>query len=78
MTLALNVAAMLIAFVSLIALINWPLQQFGLSLEQIFAWVFAPLAFVMGVPGRSRASWGLSSARRSWSTSSSPISRWAS
>ena len=50
MMLAINVAAMLIAFLSLIALVNWPLQQFGLSLEQIFGWVFAPLAFVMGVP----------------------------
>jgi CNT family concentrative nucleoside transporter len=48
--LALNVGAMLIAFLSLVALINWPLQYFGLSLEQIFAWVFAPLAYVMGVP----------------------------
>ena len=48
--LALNVAAMLIAFLSLIALVNWPLQQFGLFLEMIFSWIFAPLAFVMGVP----------------------------
>ncbi len=50
MTLALNIAAMLIAFVSLIALVNWPLQYLGTSLEQIFASVFAPLAYVMGVP----------------------------
>lgn len=54
--LALNVAAMLIAFLSIIALINWPLQEIGtalgfeLSLERIFAWIFSPLAFVMGVP----------------------------
>ncbi len=54
--LALNVAAMLIAFISIIALINWPLQALGdtmgyeLSLEKIFAWIFSPLAFVMGVP----------------------------
>ncbi len=48
--LALNVGAMLIAFLSLVALVNWPLQYFGLSLEQILAWIFAPLAFVMGVP----------------------------
>jgi CNT family concentrative nucleoside transporter len=54
--LALNVAAMLIAFLSIIALINWPLQEIGtalgfeLSLERIFAWLFSPLAFVMGVP----------------------------
>ncbi len=50
MTLSLNIVAMLIAFLSLIALVNWPLASFGLSLEQIFAWFFAPLAFVMGVP----------------------------
>ena len=50
MKLALNIAAMLIAFVSLIALVNWPLQYMGTSLEQIFASVFAPLAYVMGVP----------------------------
>lgn len=54
--LALNVAAMLIAFLSIIALVNWPLNALGnyigfpLSLEQIFAWIFSPLAFVMGVP----------------------------
>jgi CNT family concentrative nucleoside transporter len=54
--LALNVAAMLIAFLSIIALVNWPLNVLGdylgfnLSLEQIFAWIFSPLAFVMGVP----------------------------
>jgi len=56
MTLALNVAAMLIAFLSILALINWPLQSLGnylgmeLSLEIILAWIFSPLAFVMGVP----------------------------
>ena len=50
MTLSLNIAAMLIAFVSLIALVNWPLEYLGTSLEQIFALVFAPLAYVMGVP----------------------------
>jgi CNT family concentrative nucleoside transporter len=50
LTLALNVAAMLIAFLSLIALVNWPLQHFGLSLELFFSWIFAPVALVMGVP----------------------------
>jgi len=50
MTLSLNIAAMLIAFVSLVALVNWPLQYFGLSLEGIFANLFAPLAYLMGVP----------------------------
>ena len=50
LNLALNVGAMLIAFLSLVALVNWPLQYVGLSLELIFAWLFAPLAYVMGVP----------------------------
>ena len=56
--LALNVGAMLIAFLSLVALVNWPLQYVGLSLEQIFAWIFAPLAFLMGVPWADAAQVG--------------------
>ncbi|GAB6098641.1 NupC/NupG family nucleoside CNT transporter [Halanaerocella petrolearia] len=48
--LALNVAAMLLAFVSLIALINYPLSFLGTSLEQILGYIFAPLSFLMGVP----------------------------
>lgn len=50
MVLSLNIVAMLIAFLSVIALVNWPLGHFGLSLEQIFAWIFSPLAYLMGVP----------------------------
>jgi concentrative nucleoside transporter, CNT family len=50
MVLSLNIVAMLIAFLSLIALVNWPLEYVGLSLEQLFAWMFSPLAFLMGVP----------------------------
>lgn len=52
LSLALNVAAMLIAFLAFIALLDallgwaWP----GLSLSGIFSWVFAPVAFLMGVP----------------------------
>jgi CNT family concentrative nucleoside transporter len=55
--LALNVGAMLISFLALIALLNAllgaiPLPAgFGaLSLERIFGWVFAPIAWAMGVP----------------------------
>ncbi|GAB6136915.1 NupC/NupG family nucleoside CNT transporter [Halanaerobaculum tunisiense] len=48
--LALNVAAMLLAFVALIALINYPLDLLGTSLEEILGYIFAPLSFVMGVP----------------------------
>jgi CNT family concentrative nucleoside transporter len=73
--LALNVGAMLLAFIALIALLNAPLQGLGahawgadpgssingwlsaaagrpvaLSLETLFGWVLAPLAWLIGVP----------------------------
>ena len=48
--LALNVGAMLISFLALIALVNAVLGIAGLSLEQIFGWIFAPIAWSMGVP----------------------------
>lgn len=55
--LALNIGAMLLAFIGLIALINGMLGGIGgwlghpeLTLELILGWVFAPLAFVIGVP----------------------------
>ena len=57
--LALNVGAMLIAFVSLIALVNLLLGSAGglfgfgdLSLQLILGYVFAPVAFAIGVPWR--------------------------
>jgi CNT family concentrative nucleoside transporter len=50
--LALNVGAMLISFLALIALVNAMLGYAHLSLEQIFGWVFAPVAWAMGVPWR--------------------------
>lgn len=55
--LALNVGAMMIAFVALIALLNGILGGIGgwfdmpeLSLGMIFGWIFKPLAWVIGVP----------------------------
>ena len=72
--LALNVGAMLLAFIALIALVNSPIQWFGshawsdggtsinawlsasagrpveLSLQTLFGWVLAPLAWLIGVP----------------------------
>ena len=55
--LALNVAAMLIAFLGLLALVNallgWMGACFGLpqlSLEWIFSYLLAPVAWLMGVP----------------------------
>src|SRR6185503_15553230 len=50
--LALNVGAMLISFLALVALVNALLGLVGLSLQQIFGWVFAPVAWSMGVPWR--------------------------
>lgn len=60
--LALNVGAMLLAFLALIALLNWPLGWIGsitgletlvgqpIELALILGWVCAPLAFIVGVP----------------------------
>lgn len=55
--LALNVGAMLLAFIALIALLNGILGFIGgifgasnLTLEYILGFVFAPLAFIIGVP----------------------------
>jgi CNT family concentrative nucleoside transporter len=59
--LALNIAAMLIAFLALIALLNGVLggihnrlgiMWFPSSLQQIFGVLFAPIAWVIGVPWR--------------------------
>jgi CNT family concentrative nucleoside transporter len=58
--LALNVAAMLISFLALIALVNgifggihnhWA-SWFPSRLEQVFGVIFAPVAFVIGIPWR--------------------------
>ena len=48
--LAANIAAMLIAFVALISLANYMLNILGTSLEEIFGYIFMPLAFLMGAP----------------------------
>ncbi len=48
--LALNVGGMLIAFIALVAMVNHGLGWVGLSLQQIFGWIFSPLAWTMGVP----------------------------
>lgn len=60
--LALNVGAMLLAFLALIAMLNWPLNWIGavtgleallgepLSLALVLGWLMAPLAFLIGVP----------------------------
>ncbi|MDX1626758.1 MAG: nucleoside transporter C-terminal domain-containing protein [Wenzhouxiangellaceae bacterium] len=60
--LALNVGAMLLAFLALIALVNGPLGWFGevtgleglvgqpIDLALLLGWICAPLAFLVGVP----------------------------
>lgn len=60
--LALNVGGMLLAFLGLIALINYPLEALGewsglqqslghpLDLATILGWVLSPIAWVIGVP----------------------------
>lgn len=55
--LALNVGAMLLAFIALIAMLNagvgWiggHVGLAGLTLEKILGWVLSPLAWIMGVP----------------------------
>ena len=47
--LAANVGAMLIAFVSVVALINYMLSIIGISMETILGFIFRPLAWTMGV-----------------------------
>jgi CNT family concentrative nucleoside transporter len=58
LALALNVGAMLISFLALIALVNAVLGLVHLSLEQIFGWVFSPIAWAMGVPWRDAGTIG--------------------
>jgi len=58
--LALNIAAMLISFLALIALVNGIFggihdhlfHRFPSSLEQVFGVIFAPIAWVIGIPWR--------------------------
>ena len=48
--LAANIAAMLIAFISFVAMVNYLLSFAGTSMEEIFGIIFRPLAWTMGVP----------------------------
>ncbi|MFI5059438.1 MAG: NupC/NupG family nucleoside CNT transporter [Candidatus Acidiferrales bacterium] len=68
--LALNVGAMLITFLALLALVNalmggahdWlaghGMARFPSSLQQIFGWIFAPVAWLIGIPWRDCAAIG--------------------
>ena len=53
--LAMNVGAMLISFMALVALVNAVLGLAGVTLQQILGWVFAPVAWSLGVPWRDAA-----------------------
>jgi concentrative nucleoside transporter, CNT family len=59
LNLALNVGAMLITFIALLALLNammggihnWPhMAWFPESMQTLFGWVFAPVAWLIGIP----------------------------
>jgi len=65
--LALNVGAMLITFIALLALLNammggvhnWPhMAWFPESLQTVFGWIFAPVAWLIGVPWQDAAKIG--------------------
>ncbi|HTJ00315.1 MAG TPA: nucleoside transporter C-terminal domain-containing protein [Dongiaceae bacterium] len=66
MMLSINVIAMLIAFIALVALLNfvlsWPQQRLGVAtpvtLQAILGWLNAPFAWLMGVPAHDCASIG--------------------
>jgi len=61
MKLAINIAAMLIAFIALVHLLNWalsPLPEVAgrpLTLERMLGWLCAPLAWLMGVEWKDAA-----------------------
>jgi CNT family concentrative nucleoside transporter len=50
MKLAANVAAMLIAFISMVAMVNFILGYANTSLQEILGFIFKPIAWTMGIP----------------------------
>ncbi|MBN1947559.1 MAG: hypothetical protein JW797_17960 [Bradymonadales bacterium] len=63
--LALNIAAMLLVFVAMIAMVNAVIGGLGslvgldLSLERILGWAFAPFALLMGIPWEEATTVGM-------------------
>lgn len=47
------IAASLVAFISIVSLINGVLGSFGMSLEKIFSYIFSPFGFFMGLDGEN-------------------------
>jgi CNT family concentrative nucleoside transporter len=65
LTLMLNVIAMLVSFVALVALVNGGFGAlhryatwFPPNLQTVLGWIFSPIAWIMGVPGRDSATIG--------------------
>ena len=56
--LAANVAAMLVAIISIVAMVNYLLGFAGTSIDQILGLIFQPLAWTMGVPWEESALMG--------------------
>lgn len=48
---ALAIGASLIAIIGLVALLNGILGVFGITLQQIFSYIFSPIGFLMGLDG---------------------------
>jgi CNT family concentrative nucleoside transporter len=57
--LAANVAAMLVAFLSIIAMVNYLLGFTNTSIDQLLGLIFQPLAWTMGVPWEESAMMGI-------------------
>ena len=59
--LALNVGAMLLAFIALVAMLDFALGALpgDLSIGRILGWLFLPLAFVLGVPSQDAMDVGM-------------------
>jgi CNT family concentrative nucleoside transporter len=65
LSLAINVGAMLISFIALLALVDYliggvhnHIHWFPASLEQFFGWIFAPVAWMIGIPWKDASTIG--------------------
>jgi len=65
LNLAINVGAMLISFIALLALVDYliggvhaHIGWFPASLEQFFGWIFSPIAWMIGIPWKDASTVG--------------------